>query len=209
MNNRLLAAMLVASVATSTIAQAQQHRNRGATLGGIAGAIAGAAIGKQNDETAAGALIGGALGMMTGASVGSARDVELARARAYRQQVQLQMSRAVSTQDVVTMAHSGLSDPLIVNHIHQNGVQRRLEVPDVIALHRQGVSEAVITALQRAPLARTYTAPAPVQSRPIVVQEHHYVAPPYFYRPPRYPHHPPHHHYHPRSNVSWGVRFGF
>jgi len=241
MKSRWLPAVLVVLILSSPAARGQNYTNRGATLGGLAGALTGAAIGKQNDETAAGALIGGALGLVTGATIGSNRDAEVARAQAYQhqfqghqfqghqfqghqfqgqqfqgqqfqgqhlqgQQFQGRMSRAVSTRDALIMTSSGLSDQLIVNHIHQNGVQRRLEVSDVIALHQQGVSEAVITALQRAPLAHAYR---PSGSRPIVVQEHHYVAPPNYFRPPRYPHHR-HHQYHPgRSGVSWGVRVGF
>ena len=207
MKRRSLPLLLIFAGLATTPASGQNHTRQGATLGGLAGAIAGAAIGKQNNETAAGALIGGALGLATGAAIGSSRDADLARSRAYQQQMHWKRSRAVSTQDVLTMTHSGLGDALIINHIHQNGVQRRLEVSDVIALHRQGVSEAVITALQRAPIATVSREPArPVHTRPVIIEEHHYVRPPYWSPPPR--HYYRHYHYrHPRT--SWGVHIGF
>ncbi|MGE0757157.1 MAG: glycine zipper domain-containing protein [Pirellulaceae bacterium] len=215
MLTRFLLSTLVVSWILSPLTQAQ-HTERGAALGGIGGALAGAAIGKHNGETAAGALIGGAVGLLSGAVIGNSLD-DKARLQAYeRQQLQQQYyvkQQAVSTNDVVTMVHSGVSDDVIMNHIRENGVQRKIEVGDVIALHKSGVSESVITTMQNARVGAAAVAVAPpppvYQARPVIVEERYYAVPPpvYYYRPYWGP--PHHHHYHPRSShVHWGVTIG-
>jgi hypothetical protein len=186
----------------------QGNTERGAVIGGLGGALAGAAIGKHNGETATGALIGGAVGLITGSAIGKAQDDAQARQQAYYQmQMQQQASRAVSTQDVVLMTRNGVDPQIIITQIHRNGVTRRIEVSDVISLHQQGVSEAVITAMQNAPLA-TAAVPPPAYTRPVVVQEHYYVSPaPVYYR--SYPHYHHHHwHGHRRSGTHVGVVIG-
>ncbi len=195
-------------------AQAQHYADRGAVLGGVAGALAGAGIGDHNDETAAGALIGGAVGLIGGAAVGQTMDNRAARtyaARQYAQQArQQQLARAVSTQDVLTMTRNGVGEDVIINHIRQHGVQRTLEVHDVIALHRQGVPESVITAMQESSVGPAVPVPTAVIREPVVVEQYHDVAPaPYWH----YYHAPPPVYYYrhrcppppPRPGVSWGV----
>ena len=210
MNVRWLLMLLSASsLMVPATARGQSYADRGAVLGGMAGALAGAGIGNHNDETAEGALIGGAVGLLTGAAVGHSMDGRAAEAQAaqrYRQQVrQQQLARAVSTQDVVTMTQNGLSDEVIINHIRQHGVQRPLDVHDVISLHRQGVRESVISAMQRATIGPAVPPPTPVVRQPVVVEERHYVAPaPYWYFPPRHHRHHVHPRYH-RPGVSWGI----
>ena len=190
----------------------QGHTERGAVLGGLAGALTGAAIGKQNGQTTEGTLIGGAVGLITGGVIGNSIDENERYSRAAAQQRyyhhQQQVARAVSVYDVVNMTHNGLSDEVIINHIRQNGVQRRIEVNDVISLHQQGVSQRVIAELQRAPRPGV----RPVYRRPVVVEEHHYVAPPYpvYHRPYHVPHYGHSHHrryYRRPSSFSWGVTF--
>lgn len=61
---------------------------RGATVGGVTGAVIGGVIGKQNDETVEGVLIGGAVGAITGGIVGHAQnqreaEMQAAQQRAY------------------------------------------------------------------------------------------------------------------------------
>lgn len=195
-----------------------QSTERGAAVGGIGGALAGAAIGKHNGDTAAGALIGGAVGLVTGATLGSAADERRYRAaeNQYQQAVEnernYRYSRAVSAIDVVSMSQSGVGEDLIINHIRENGIQRRPDVGEVISLHRQGVSERVISAMQmapeggRAPAPAVASPPTVYRPAPVVVEEVYYAPPPPYY----YPHH--HHYYHhryacppPRSHVSWGI----
>lgn len=133
----------------------QGNTQRGAAVGGIAGAVAGAAIGDHNGETGAGAAIGGILGAFAGGLLGNAEDQQ----RAYQSQRQYQQTQqqlreyqrtAVSTQDVVAMTGNGLSEQVIINQIQQRGVQTQLQVADIIALHQQGVSENIITAMLQA-----------------------------------------------------------
>ncbi len=204
-----------------TFARAQQTE-RGAAVGGIGGALAGAAIGKHNGDTAAGALIGGAVGLITGAAVGNSADQRQQRAanaqyrQAFANERNYRYSRAVSSIDVVSMAQNGLGEDVIINHIRENGVQRRPDVGEVISLHRQGVSERVISAMQIAPEGgRAVIAPAPpvYRAAPVVVEERYYVRPSY-YHPPHYyydhhyDHHDHHYYHHPRSHVSWGISLG-
>ena len=186
------------------VARGQYYSDRGAVLGGVTGALAGAGIGKHNDETAAGALIGGAVGVITGAAVGQSMDNRAAQAYAAQQQAQQwrqqQLARAVSTQDVVTMTQNGVSADVMINHIRQHGVQRTLEVHDVIALHRQGVPESVIAAMQQASVGPAPPVPSAVIRQPVVVEQRHYVAPaPYwhYYRVP-----PPYYRLHSLSTAA-------
>ena len=203
-----IAALLLLALGPERL-MAQYHTDRGAVLGGLAGALAGAGIGEHNGQAGAGALIGGAVGLITGATIGNSLDQEeAARARAFQQQRAWQMSRAASVSDVVTMSNSGVTDDVIINHITQNGLQRRLEVADVIALHRQGVSDNVISAMQRAPV----DAPLPPShyQPPVIVQEHYYVRPPvhYWHAYPAYPAYCPHHHWHHQPGVHWNIAVG-
>lgn len=191
------------------VANAQVNQQRGATLGGLAGAVAGGLIGDNNGEAGAGAAIGGVVGAVTGGLLGNAADKEAAlnqQQRIYQQQMQQQQQfavtqSAVSIADVINMTRSGLSDSVIINQINQRGVQYTLQVPDIISLHQQGVREQVITAMQQAPtgVQRVARVPAPVTQRvitpaPVIVEEHylvpHYAPPPYHYR------RPVHHHQH-------------
>ncbi len=201
-------------------ADAQVQTQRGATMGGLAGAVVGGLIGDKNNEAGAGAAIGGVVGAVTGGLLGNAADKQAAidQQRYYYQQQQLQQQRAVATQaavsmaDIVSMTRSGLSDAVIINQVQQRGIQHKLQVPDIISLHQQGVSENVITAMQGAPtgIQRVARAQTPVvrqeriiTSPPPVIVEEHYVLP--HYAPPRYHYHYRRPHYHPRS--SFHIRF--
>jgi outer membrane lipoprotein SlyB len=184
---------------------AQTRQQRGATFGGIAGAIAGGLIGDHNDEAGAGAVIGGAVGAVAGGILGNAADKEAAIARQqaayrhaqtrhyYQQQRAAVIQSAVTIQDVVTMTRSGLSDQVIINQVRQRGFAGKLAVSDIIALHQQGVSEHVITSLQSisanqdAPVSFARPAPSPTiveqhihRPAPVVIEKHvvpHYPLP--------------------------------
>ena len=152
-------------------ASAQQRTTQGAAVGGAAGAIIGGIIGHQNDEVPEGALIGGAVGAIAGGLIGRNQD-NMARERyaqqqAYNQRVYVQQQAivppGVTVGDVVSMSRSGLSESLIVSHINSKGVQRRLEVSEIITLHQQGVSDYVISAMQSAPLASQVAVPYTTQ----------------------------------------------
>ncbi len=204
---------------------AQSRTQGGATVGGVAGAVIGGIIGHQNDETPEGALIGGAVGAITGGLIGRAQDNELARQRAYQQQAYYQGQQQIYTQqqavaaagvsmaDVVSMSRSGISEAVIMNHLQSKGVQRRLEVSDIIALHQQGVSDTLITVMQQAPLATQLAAPAAQQQ--VIVQQPNVIVreQPVIYRSPviveeYYRPYPVHRHYHPGYRGS-SMHIGF
>jgi len=195
---------VVVLVGLAVPASAQTYRGEGAALGGLAGAVVGGIIGHQNDEVPEGALIGGAVGAITGGLIGNARDQHVSRERMYQQQIwyqqqQLaaQQSTAVSHAEIVNMCRTGVSDAVVINHIHTQGVRSRLGTHDIISLHQQGVSEAVINALQRAPIRGVSAVVQTVEVPPsptIIVEEHH-VPPPVYMRP----YCPPSHSYHYRA----------
>jgi hypothetical protein len=180
------------------------------------GAVTGGLIGDRNHEAVAGAAIGAAVGGLTGAVVGKSVDNEMAyrEQRAGQRVVAQQMSRAVTVPDVIAMTQSRLSDGVIITQIRTNGVAQPLQAPDLVNLSNAGVSDAVIQAMQTAPLATALAVPAAATTYPerVIVQERYIVPQPYpygvYYYYPRYhgPHHfappPP-----PRPGVSWGMTF--
>ncbi|WP_161604755.1 glycine zipper domain-containing protein [Roseiconus nitratireducens] len=183
---------------------AQNNQQRGATFGGLAGAIAGGLIGDHNDEAGAGAVIGGVVGAVAGGVLGNAADKDqaiaqqrAAYARAQQQQYLQQqhaaaIQSAVTIQDVISMTRSGLSDQVILNQVRQRGYVGKLAVNDIIALHQQGVSENVITGIQNmgeGPVAVATPAPAVVEHHihrpaPVIIEEH--VVPRYYHPHPHY-----------------------
>ncbi|QDV22039.1 glycine zipper domain-containing protein [Aureliella helgolandensis] len=198
MNKHFTLAVVVV-FACSNVAWGQRtNTTGGAAVGGAAGAIIGGIIGHQNDETPEGALIGGAVGAITGGLLGRAKDNQITeqqyrqqqayyqgQQQAYAQQ-QVIAETGVNINDVVNMSRSGLNETLILNHIQAKGVQRRLEVSEIIALHQQGVSDVVISAMQSAPLAAQLAAPRTVSQPPVVVQQPRVVVqePVIYQRPP-------------------------
>jgi outer membrane lipoprotein SlyB len=242
---RLKAKLLATSFAliamlAGNVASAQYRARDGATAGGVAGAIIGGIIGHQNDEVPEGAIIGGAVGALAGGLLGKAQEEDLARQRYAQQQAyyaqqqqfysQQQATRltGISTQDVVSMSRSGLSETLILGQLQTRGVQRRLEVSEIIALHQAGVSDNIIGAMQSVPLAteiasRTasrpiappqqaiYAQPTVISQPPVVIHEPLiYAQPPVvverIYRSPPVYHRPYHRHSY-RSGAS--IRIGF
>ena len=191
---RLTLAFVIASIATIP-SYGQGRTTGGAAVGGAAGAIIGGIIGHQNDETPEGALIGGAVGAITGGLIGRAQDNQINQQRVYQEQAYYQgqqqvyaqqqaiAASGVSLNDVVNMSRSGISEAVIMGHLQNKGVQRRLEVADIIALHQAGVSDTLITVMQQAPLATQVAAPAP-QRQQVVVQQPNVIVqqPPVIYR---------------------------
>jgi uncharacterized membrane protein len=188
-----------------------QHRNQGMTIGALMGALTGAAIGDRNNEALAGAAIGTAVGALTGAAIGDSVDNDIARQEAYRQrQYSYQVSQSASIDQVISMSRAGVSDSVIVTHIHTHGVGYRLQPNDLIVLKQSGVSDVVIQAMQTARLASVpVLAPAPVYRDRVIVEEHYYVAPRYYPAYPAWhPYYPPPRPYPYRSGVHWGVTVG-
>lgn len=186
------------------------HRDRGFGVGALMGALTGGAIGHNNGQTAEGALIGGAVGALAGAVVGDSVDNDIARNNAvYEQRMASQLSQAVSVQDVITMTQSRLSDSVIVTHVRTHGVAARPQANDLIVMSNAGVSEAVIGAMQTAPLTVATPAPPP-EYRNVIVREHYYGPPVYAVPVAPYWHHGPCRpypmHAYPRGpGVHWGL----
>jgi len=212
---RVVVAVIALGTTLSIDARSAQAQNtaRGAVLGGLGGAVVGGLIGDHNRKAGAGAAIGGAIGAVGGAVMGNARDQEIAQQRqqqyyshqqrvyVQQQQQQAYIQAAVSTSDIVSMSRSGLSDSVIINQIHSRGVQRQLQVNEIISLHQQGVSEHVITAMQNAPVGSVQAAPVVIQQQPVVVHQQPVVVRERYVVPRYSP--PPSYHYHR------GYRHGF
>jgi hypothetical protein len=179
---------------------AQSHTERGILGGGAAGAVIGGIVGHQNDETAEGALIGGAVGAIAGGLLGNERDRAIQQQYYQQQQQIIRYQQGVSYNDVVVMSQNGVSPQVIINQIQANGVQQRPGVQEIIWLHQQGVSEAVLDAMQRARLA---TAPPVVPVRPVVIEHYHEPA---VIVDPWHHHYDWHHHHHhdPGIHFHWG-----
>ncbi|QEG23551.1 YMGG-like glycine zipper-containing protein [Mariniblastus fucicola] len=120
-----------------------------AAIGTALGTTAGAIIGHQSDHAAEGALIGAAAGALTGGIVGNA---QAEREAAEAQAIQAHQSALVD-QDLIHMSQSGLGDSVIVNAIQQRGGRFDLSPAGLIHLKSNGVSNAVIEAVQRASIA--------------------------------------------------------
>ena len=175
---------------------ARVNQQRGATVGGLAGAALGAIIGDNSGEAGAGAAIGGVVGAVAGGVLGNAADKERAYAAGggitaprpvYRsgpvypsrvpvRSVPVQTvpaavvtpQTAVGVSDVIQMSRSGLGSQVIINQIESRGVTHAVAVSDIIEMHRQGVAEHVITAMQRVGDGVSVAA-APVVVEPVVV----------------------------------------
>jgi len=165
-------------------------------------------VGNSVGKTGAGAAIGAGVGALSGALVGNSLDEMEARNRAL---IEAKLQRPVganpvSIDDVVAMTRAGVADEVIVNHVRIHGVARPLQATDLIMLQQQGISPAVVRAMQEPPLPRRETVvverPSP---RPVIVEEYHYG-----------PYYDPYWHpwggyyyrgYPPRSRVGVGVAF--
>ncbi len=102
------------------------------------------------------------------------------------------------------MSQAGVDDELIITHIRHNGVAHVPGPQELISLKEQGVSTAVIRAMQeppKPPRRETVVIEKPAPP-PVIVEEYHY-GPPWHYRPPHY-----YYRYHNRRpRVGWGFSF--
>jgi uncharacterized protein YcfJ len=189
--------------------QSASTADQGALFGGATGAVLGGIVGHQFHNTAAGAVIGAGAGALTGAVVGNKIDESEARNRALIEQ---RLGRpvspgAVSVQDVIAMTQAHVDEQVIVTHVNNNGVARPLVAADVTYLTQNGVSSAVIQAMENPahqPPPQTVVvqgAPPP----PVIVEERYYDPywGPHYYRP--YPYYGGY--YHRQPGVAVGVAF--
>gem|GEM_PF-434201 len=182
------------------------YADRGALLGGVLGAGTGAVMGKALGSTAAGALLGAGVGAVAGAAVGESLDEIEARNRAM---IAAQLGREVgpgpvSIEDIVMMVKAGVEEELIINHIRAHGVTRQPGPHEIVTLRQEGVSAAIIRAIQD---AGPYSPRSAVVIRespppPVIIEEYHYA--PWWWGGPRYRYY---YHHPPRSRITWGFSF--
>jgi len=135
------------------------------------------------------------VGALTGAAIGNGMDETEARNRAYiEQRLQRRVAAGATTiDDVVSMHNAGVSDQVIVTHLRYHGLVRELTAQDLIALQQQGLSPAVIQAMQTPPAApaqpQTVVVGQPAPP-PVIVEEYYYGHPWYHHRPYYWGHRP-------------------
>jgi hypothetical protein len=138
-----------------------------------------------------GAAIGAGVGALTGAAIGNGMDEMEARNRAMIEQTMQRRvtAGAVTIEDVIAMRNASVADELIINHIRYHGMVRELTAQDLIALQQQGLSPAVIKAMQEPPPSRREAVlVGQPTTRPVIVEEYHYHDPwgPWGYYHPHY-----------------------
>jgi hypothetical protein len=182
---RALSCSMIAILALSCSVGCQTYTGQGALLGGLGGAGLGALIGRASGHTGAGAAIGAVAGAVGGGAVGGALDNIDAKNRAQIAAATGHAPGAVSVNDVIAMARSGIDEQIIVNQIAGAGLQRPLQANDVIYLQQNGVSPHVISIMQQTRVAVAGPPPGtmvvPAGPPPVVVADPYYS--PYGYRP--------------------------
>lgn len=126
----------------------------GALVGTGVGTGIGAVIGHQMGKGKEGAMIGAAVGAASGALLGHKEDVadeqeSTARNVAHMEAERQATQRAMSNFDVIDMAHSKISDAIIINTIQDRGGAFDTSPNGIISLKKDGVSDTVIMAMQR------------------------------------------------------------
>jgi uncharacterized protein YcfJ len=152
-SRNLIGCLAVAALLVVAGTGCQNNTQKGAALGGLAGAGVGAIVGKQLGNTGAGALVGAGTGALAGGLIGNAEDKteerdNAMRAAAYERGQRIQEMKAVTTRNVVEMAQSGVSDDVICNAIRTRGGRFDTTPDSVIALKNAGVSDRVIEVMQ-------------------------------------------------------------
>lgn len=141
------------------------NTERGALAGGLFGTAAGTIVGAAARAPLAGAAIGAVAGTALGAAAGHAEDK-------HEQRVAAAQRAALPIEQVVYMAQSHVSDPVIINQIRTTGAVYYLTANDIAWLKSQGVSDTVVSEMQatRYYPRRVYTAePVYVAEPPVSV----------------------------------------
>lgn len=186
-----VAALLALVPVTFAGCQGASNAEKGTIIGGLGGAGVGAIVGDSVGKPGPGAAIGAGVGALTGALVGNSIDESEAKNRAM---IEAKLRRrvvpgAATIDDVLNMVRSGVADDVIINHLRYHGMARPLEASDLILLQQQGVSPAVVKAMQDYNSPRTEAVATEATSQPTVV-EHYYYRDPYwgpgpYWGPPR------------------------
>lgn len=167
--------------------ESASHTDRGALMGGLGGAGVGALMGSAVGKTGPGAAIGAGVGALTGAAIGNGMDEVEARNRAMIEQtLQRRVGPgAVTIEEVVAMRNAGVADELIINHVRYHGMARELTSQDLIALQQQGLSPAVVRAMQEPPMRREAVVVGAPPPPAVFVDDYYYYRDPW-YRHPHY-----------------------
>ena len=154
------------------VAGCATHEGTGAAVGGLMGAGTGAIIGKAAGNTGAGALLGAGVGALTGAAIGNSED-----RREHREAVAAAhaapASGPMSTNDVIKLTQSGVSETTIIKQIQSTRTVFQLSPDDVVSLKSYGVNDNVINAMldsSRRPARQV------IYERPVIIRE--YAPPP-------------------------------
>jgi hypothetical protein len=198
--------LLLVPILSCSACRSPYYADQGAALGGLAGGLTGAALGDKQGNALGGAVLGTAVGALAGAAIGDSMDAEVERRQALIEaKTGRRMAGLVTTNDVTTMVTSGLSDEVIITHIHANGVAAPLTPGDIIEMHDLGVSEKVINAMQQT-AARQVAAPPVTYATPVIVEDPWVVAPCWHPGPFWYGRGPYRHHYR-RPGLTWGFSY--
>ncbi|MDD5562002.1 MAG: glycine zipper domain-containing protein [Candidatus Omnitrophica bacterium] len=133
--------ILVFALAVCGCATNKTRVAEGAGIGGTVGAIAGGIIGFQSGHPIQGAAIGGAIGAGTGAVVG-------AQIKKPAQDASSQAAEQLTMQQIVDLTKQGVSGDEIIAKIKAANPKYTLTADDLDYLHKQGVSQRVIEAMQ-------------------------------------------------------------
>ena len=119
----------------------------GALGGGVIGAGVGTILGAATGHPLAGAAIGGAGGALVGGAVGNAEDRQ--DRREIRAAQQWSAQNQMSLPDVVKLTHDHINDRLIIQQMDTTYSNFQVRAEDITYMKQQGVSDAVIMAMQQ------------------------------------------------------------
>jgi outer membrane lipoprotein SlyB len=147
--------------------------------GALAGGATGAVVGSMTSHPGTGAAVGAAVGAVAGGIIGHGMDQEQEaqlRAQAPQTLQRIEESQPMTVADIVSMAHAGVGDDLIISQIRNSRTVYRLKTADIIELKRDGVSERVIDFMINTPremqnyvVTGVSSAPPPALREEIVV----------------------------------------
>ena len=146
---KILAVVLSAGFVIA-VSGCQTNKTRvaeGAGVGGALGALAGGIIGYQSGHGVGGALIGGAAGAAGGAIVGSQikKPNQATQSAAGQQAVS---PNQMTIQQIADLSKQQVNDAVIIDRIKLTNSKFTLSASDLDYLKAQGVSPAVIAAMQ-------------------------------------------------------------
>ena len=128
-----------------------QNTQTRATEGGIIGTVLGAGvgyvIGKQSGHGAEGAGIGAGVGLLSGAAIGSQINKPGAGQQGTGSTQGLSVNQ-MSIQQIVDLSKQGVNEAVIIDKIRLSNSRFSLSADDIAYLQQQGLSQAVISAMQ-------------------------------------------------------------